>query len=260
MQLIFLIFTWLPDGQSWTTVENSTLTTISILFLTWRLMAALKQPWAPKPDQVPNGISSWNLLILQRWAKKKKDPFTEIVMTFFNQSKSYQILQIYIKIYLCGLLIIKSLDMPTFKCVNIFINISCRILFHSWTMASIKESISVICWPRYTFCFRIPQIPKSTEFRSGLFVSQWWGSSNWSCLLSFNNLRVSLAVWALALSCMNTHYVLSPCSFQESFSSVLHYIILCIYLRIEFNLKNQSFTSFWYLPETIICFGKVSVS
>ena len=151
--------------------------------------------------------------------KKKKDPFTEIVMTFFNRSKSYQILQIYIKIYLCGLLIIKSLDMPTFyfnctlksrfKCVNIFINISCRILFHSWTMAFIKESISVICWPWYTFCFRIPQIPKSTEFRSGLFVSQWWGSSNWSCLLSFNNLRLSLAVWALALSCMNTHYVLS---------------------------------------------------
>ena len=53
------------------------------------------------------------------------------------------------------------------------------ILFYS--RASFKKSRSVIFRLRCTFGIWVPW--------SGLFSGQWWGSINWSCLLSFKILR-----------------------------------------------------------------------
>ena len=83
--------------------------------------------------------------------------------------------------------------------------ISYGILFYSSTMASLKELKSVILRPKYKFCSRSSQIPKSTEFKSGLLGGQSWGSNNRSCFLSFKISRVSLTVWALALSFMDKY-------------------------------------------------------
>ena len=96
--------------------------------------------------------------------------------------------------------------------------ISWKILFHSSTMSSFKKLTLVILQPRYTFCSRILQIPKSTRFKSGLFNGQWSGSSSWSCFLSFNISRVSLVVWALAPSCMNKY---SLCFISLFFSGIM---------------------------------------
>ena len=91
-------------------------------------------------------------------------------------------------------------------------------------MVSCKELRSVILQPWYKFCSRSPKVPISTGFKSGLFGDQWSGFSNRSYFLSFNISRVSLAVWAiLHLGWINTHYVLSACSFQQSLSSIVHY-------------------------------------
>ena len=50
--------------------------------------------------------------------------------------------------------------------------VSCGILFHSSTVVSFKESRSVIVQSRYTFRSRSSHIPKSTGFKSGMFVGQ----------------------------------------------------------------------------------------
>ena len=84
------------------------------------------------------------------------------------------------------------------------LTIWCRILFHSSTKASFKESRSVILRPWYAFCTRNPQIPKSTGFKSGLLGGRWCGSCNhffqqyitiilrvYLCI-RFNNLCISL--------------------------------------------------------------------
>ena len=121
-------------------------------------------------------------------------------------------------------------------------------------MVSCKELRSVILQPWYKFCCRSPQIPISTGFKPGLFGEQWSGFSNRSYFLSFNISRVSLAVWAiLRLGWINTHYVLSACSFQQSFSSTVHYnntSHLPLYsvqqVLPAFNIATETITHFSY--------------
>ena len=150
-------------------------------------MGFLKQNSFDKDQyQLDSSFDVWsNLLFLGKvcWINTgvgKKGPFTEIVTTFFYWSKSYQILQMHIQIS-WDIIRYNCTPKSSFKCVNTFINYIFGILLHYSTMASFKESRSVILRPRYRFPSRSPQIPKSTGFKFGLFDGPWWSSCNRNC-------------------------------------------------------------------------------
>ena len=135
--------------------------------------------------------------------------------------------------------------------------IFCRILFHPLTMASFKESRSVIFQPWYTFYCRNPQIPISTGFKSGLFGGQWWNSSNLSCFLSFKISRLSLVVWALAMSWMNKYsFCFTSLFISERFSSIVHYNNNLLVPLHSAQQNNWSFTSFQYFNRNLYLLGK----
>ena len=106
---------------------------------------------------------------------QKKDPFAEIIIAFFwlfkiipNFANTYWDIPMWIILNqyrsICRpptSITRRSLGLNAPLCLLV---ISCGTVFHFSTMASFKESRSVIPRSPHTFCSRSPQISKSTGF------------------------------------------------------------------------------------------------
>ena len=102
--------------------------------------------------------------------------------------------------------------------------ISCGILFRSLAMASFKESRLAILRSRHNFApgvlrsqnlldSNLDNLVANDEAPLIEVVSCLSTFQGWACLCEFK----------LRLAWINTHYVLPACSFQESFSLIVHY-------------------------------------
>ena len=123
--------------------------------------------------------------------------------------------------------------------------ICCRILFRFSALGLLSKNLHCL-----SFGLDIYSAPGVLRFQNlldsnldYLVASDW--IQNQSCFFLFNILRVSLAVWVLALSCMNKY---SLCVANLFIPRIIFFdstsIILPIYLSICFN--KLILTSFQY--------------